>query len=42
MEQISLSDYRFPIPGNIQCQFGQGSELPDVTEPTPAHGTDLE
>lgn len=42
MEQVSLRDYRFPIPGNIPCQFGQGSEQTDVAESTPAHGTGLE
>lgn len=41
MEQVSLTDYRFPILGNIRCQFGQGSEQPDVAESTPAHGRGL-
>lgn len=38
MEQVSLRDYRFSIPGNIPCQFGQI----DVAEFTPAQGTGLE
>lgn len=41
-EQVSLRDYRLPIPGNILCQFGQSSEQTDAAESTPAHGTGLE
>jgi len=37
LEQVAQRDGRYPIPGNIQGQFGWSSEQPDLAEDVPAH-----
>ena len=39
MEQVEMDSPRqdSPIPGNIQDQFGQGSEQPDLVRGVSAH-----
>ena len=37
LEQVAQRGGRCPIPGNIQGQFGLGSEQPDLVEDVPAH-----
>jgi len=32
LEQVTQRSGRCPIPGNIQCQFGLGSEQPGLIE----------
>jgi len=36
-EQIAQKHGRYPVPGNIQSQTGQGSEQTDLDENVPAH-----
>ena len=35
--QVAQRDGGCPIPGDIQCQAGQGSEQPDLTVGVPTH-----
>jgi len=35
--QVAQRSGECPLPGNIQCQAGRGSEQPDLAEDVPAH-----
>lgn len=37
IEHVAQRGGRCPIPGNIQGQMGQDSEVPDLVEDVPAH-----
>ena len=37
LAQVVQRGGRYPIPGNIQSQVGQGSTQPDPVEDVPAH-----
>ena len=37
LEQVAQRGGRCPIPGNFECQVGQGSEQPDLAEDVPAY-----